>query len=165
MEEVAHMLEDLRLLPKILVALVLSGALGWERERSNRPAGLRTHMLVGAAAALFVMLGEIFVGRFDVQEPHNLRFDPLRIIEATVAGVSFLGAGTIFVAGGRHVRGLTTAASLLATAGVGMAVALERYVLAAGTTIVLLVVLAVLGRMEPSRAKGKGASDDQAGDP
>lgn len=164
-EHAAHALEDLALLAKMLVAMVLSAAIGWERERRDRPAGLRTHMLVGASAALFVMLGEAFVHRFDLHEPGNLRFDPLRIIEATVAGVSFLGAGTIFVSRNDRVRGLTTAASLLATVAIGMGVALERYVLSVGATALLLMVLAVLRRFEHHDASSAGGDGgDQAGD-
>ena len=139
---------DLNLLPRLLVALFLTGILGWDRERKDRPAGLRTHMLVGISACSFVILGELFVDRFGVLEPSGLRFDPIRIVEATVAGVSFLGAGTIFLSRNRRVFGLTTAASLLASAAVGMMVAVEHYVLALLTTLVLLLVVAGLQRLE-----------------
>lgn len=105
-------------------------------------------MLVGLSACAFVLLGELFVAHFDRAEPTHLRFDPIRIIEATVAGVSFLGAGTIFVLGKERVYGLTTAATLLASAAVGMMVAIQHYVLASATTILLLAVLAGLHRFE-----------------
>lgn len=139
---------DLALLPRLVAALLLTGLLGWDRERKNRPAGLRTHMLVGISACSFVILGELFVDKFARDEPSTLRFDPIRIVEATVAGVSFLGAGTIFVMGHRRIFGLTTAASLLASAAVGMMAALEHYTLAISTTLILLAVIAGLHRLE-----------------
>lgn len=139
---------DLLLLPRLLLALLLTGLLGWERERKERPAGLRTHMLVGISACSFVLLGELFLDRFGRDDGGNLRFDPIRIIEATVAGVSFLGAGTIFVRGSRYVYGLTTAGSLLAAAAVAMMVAVEHYTLAVVATLLILMVVAGLQRLE-----------------
>lgn len=149
MQSVESMLQDLLLLVRVVIALALTALPGWERERKDRPAGLRTHMMVGGSACLFVLLGDIFVQRFDVVgEAEGLRLDPLRVIEATVAGVSFLGAGTIFVAHDDRVQGLTTAASLLAAAAVGMLVAVEHYVLAASVAVLFLVVLTVVRRLE-----------------
>jgi putative Mg2+ transporter-C (MgtC) family protein len=131
---------------QLVVTLALTGVLGWERELRERAAGLRTHMLVGLSTTLFVSLGLGLAMRFaDAFD----RVDPLRLVEAVVAGVSFLGAGTIFVSRGREVRGLTTAASLLATAAVGVAVGFERYGVAVGATLLILLVLAVLRRFEP----------------
>lgn len=134
---------DLNILLRLGVALVLSGVLGWERERTGKAAGVRTHMLVGIGAALFVVLGELFVLRFREYDV-NMRFDPLRIIEAVVTGISFLGAGTIFVSrGDERVKGLTTAASILVTAAVGMLAGLERYLLATASTVLVFSVLHV----------------------
>jgi putative Mg2+ transporter-C (MgtC) family protein len=102
---------DVAVLLRILLATVLGGAIGWERETTGKAAGLRTHMLVCAGATLFIALGNLLAATFEVDE--FIRADPLRIIEAIVAGVSFLGAGTIFVSRGeRQVVGLTTAASI-----------------------------------------------------
>lgn len=151
---------DLVVLARLLLTLVLAGALGWEREKKHRPAGLRTHMLVGMSATLFVSLADYFVDYFDL-DVDGMRYDPLRIIEATVAGVSFLGAGTIFVSRDNRVRGLTTAASLLATAGVGMAVGLERWVLAVGATIVLLIVLTILRRVAERYGSAESDADPE----
>jgi putative Mg2+ transporter-C (MgtC) family protein len=138
-------MQDFDILLRLFVAMVLAGILGWERESTGKAAGVRTHMLVGLGAALFVVLGELFVFRFR-QYDENMRFDPIRIIEAVVTGISFLGAGTIFVSRGRgRVKGLTTAASIWATAAVGLAVGLERYLLAALSTALIFVVLRVLG--------------------
>lgn len=132
---------DLHLLARLVVALVLSAVLGWERRTSGKAAGMRTHMLVGISAALFVVAGELFVLRFQ-ELSENMSFDPLRIIQAVVTGISFLGAGTIFVARGKErVKGLTTAATILVTAAVGMLAGLERYVLAACTTVIVFALL------------------------
>lgn len=146
---------DVAVLLDLVIALALGGAIGWERERSGKSAGLRTHMLVAIGAALFVALGEDVVGRFAGQG-ESIRADPLRILEAVVTGVSFLGAGTIFVSRGpQRVTGLTTAAALWVTAAIGIAVGLERHVLAAGSTVLVLVVLHLLGALARD-------TDDQA---
>ncbi len=149
---------DLNYMLRLVVALVLSGFLGWERERSDRPAGLRTHMTVGMASALFVILAEILNERYASSE--MARMDPTRVLQAVVAGMAFLGAGTIFVmrGGSGRPRGLTTAASLLATSGVGIAAAVEAYGLAVGSTALLLVVLAVIGRIPMGRNDGPNDS-------
>jgi putative Mg2+ transporter-C (MgtC) family protein len=122
------------------VALLLSGILGWERESAGKSAGVRTHMLVGLGSTLFVLLGDMFLVRFSGND--LMRFDPIRIIEAVVTGVSFLGAGTIFVSKAEdRVKGLTTAASILVTAAVGMMVGLRYYWLAASITFLVFIVL------------------------
>ncbi|WP_420473757.1 MgtC/SapB family protein [Noviherbaspirillum sp. ST9] len=144
---------DLNILLRLLIALALAGLLGWERERTGKAAGVRTHMLVGMGAALFVILGELFVLRFREYD-ENMRFDPLRIIEAVVTGISFLGAGTIFVSRGeQHVKGLTTAASIWVTAAVGMLAGLERYLLAAGAAILVFGVLHLAASLKPAESK------------
>jgi putative Mg2+ transporter-C (MgtC) family protein len=159
------MAEDFNILLRLLVALVLAGTLGWERESAGKAAGIRTHMLVGMGAALFVSVGELFVHRF-TPLADGIRFDPSRIIVAVVTGISFLGAGTIFVARekGAHVRGLTTAASIWVTAGLGMVVGLERYVLAIGITVLVLGVLHLLGILEQRLWRGRGGPPDEGGE-
>ena len=134
--------EDMRLLLRILIATVLSMFIGFDRERGGRPAGLRTHMLVGLGASTFVVLGEVLLQYLDYRVEEAMRYDPIRILEAVVAGVAFLGAGTIFFSRADDaVKGLTTAASLWATAAVAMAAGMEHYVLAVGTTVMILVTL------------------------
>ena len=136
----------MNVLTRALVAIGLSGILGWERESAGKSAGVRTHMLVGLGACLFVILGELFVQRFNGAGHEQMRFDPIRVIEAVVTGVSFLGAGTIFVSRGKEsVKGLTTAASILVTAAVGMMTGLQYYLLACGITAMIFIVLHVLG--------------------
>jgi putative Mg2+ transporter-C (MgtC) family protein len=143
------MVEDLNIVFRLFVALLLAGLLGWERESAGKAAGIRTHMLVGIGAAMFVVLGELFVLRY-AEFGQLMRFDPTRVIEAVVTGISFLGAGTIFVARarGEQVMGLTTAASILVTAAIGMIVALERYLLAITVAALVFGVLHVMRTFE-----------------
>lgn len=117
---------DQSIVVRLVVAMILAGAIGWERESAGKSAGLRTHMFVGIGATLFVVLGEIMMVRFgDIG--HSV-FDQAKRIEAVATAISFLGAGTIFVSRGRErVLGLTTAASIWLTAAIGVAVALERF--------------------------------------
>lgn len=129
------------MLGKIVIAALLGGLVGLEREFAERPAGLRTHMLVGATAAFFVMLADRLVSSFGPQE--IIRADPVRVVEAIVVGISFLGAGTILKyreEGQRVVEGLTTSASILSVAAIGIAVALGAYVLAAGVALLNLFI-------------------------
>jgi putative Mg2+ transporter-C (MgtC) family protein len=139
---------ELHLLVQVGVAALLGGILGMEREWAGKEAGIRTNMLVAAGAAMFIGLGEILVHHFQSYD-EQMQFDPTRLIEAVVTGVSFLGAGMIFVSGSRHrVHGLTTAASVWMTAAIGMAVGLDSYYLAVGATLLVVFVLLVLGFIE-----------------
>ena len=107
-------------------AMVLGGVIGFEREMKNRPAGFRTHMLVAGAAALLLGIGLLVLADPSVPHFKRIQIDPLRLMEAVVAGVAFIGAGTIFGARGRDtVAGITTAASLLMVAVIGAAVGLR----------------------------------------
>jgi putative Mg2+ transporter-C (MgtC) family protein len=138
---------DLAILARLVLAMVLGGAIGWEREQVGKAAGVRTQMLVAMSAALSVALGERVLADF-AEGGEAVRADPLRVIEAVVAGVSFLGAGMVFVSRGQdRVRGLTTAATTWATATIGIAVGIEHYALATGGTVLLLVVLHVVPRL------------------
>jgi putative Mg2+ transporter-C (MgtC) family protein len=131
-------------------AMVLGGAIGYERELKNRPAGFRTHMLVAGAAALLVGLADLLAERFSGETYSELvRVDPLRLIEAMVAAVGFLGAGTIFRSGNDSmVTGITTAASLLMVAVIGIAAGVHSHVLALGATVLTLTVLVLLAWLE-----------------
>ena len=125
--------------------MLLGGVIGFERELANKPAGFRTHMLVAGASALLVGMGETLVAKFAEDAGHELiQADPFRIIGAVVSGVSFLGAGTIFRGGRQHVEGLTTAASLLISASIGVAVGSRQWITAIGVTLLTLAVLRAL---------------------
>jgi putative Mg2+ transporter-C (MgtC) family protein len=139
---------ELQFLIRLIVAAALAAILGWEREHARKPAGLRTHMLVGIAAALYTAIAQLSVADIAAGET-GLRADPIRAIQAVAIGIGFLGSGVIFVS--RHedrVQGLTTAASIWATAAIGIAAGLEHYVLAVGATVLLLFVLRVMVRFD-----------------
>ena len=139
---------ELQLLLRLLVAGALAAILGWERERARKAAGFRTHMLVGIAAALYASISELAVAEIP-PSAEGFNADPIRAIQAVAIGIGFLGSGVIFVS--RHedrVQGLTTAASVWATAAIGIAAGQKHYILGAGATILLLIVLRVLGRFD-----------------
>ena len=136
---------DFVILGRLVVAALLAGVLGWERERAGKSAGLRTHMLVGIAAALYTGLAEVAS-----VELGAARSDPLRAIQAVAMGIGFLGGGIIFVNRNDRVQGLTTAASIWATAAMGVAAGLGHFRLAAGVTVLLAIVLHVLAHFDRS---------------
>jgi putative Mg2+ transporter-C (MgtC) family protein len=131
---------DLALQADLSVRLILAAALGlavgFEREIHGHPAGLRTHMLVAVGSALFTVLSAYGFGAGSAAAP----IDPTRIAAQVVSGIGFLGAGAI-LKDGIVIRGLTTAASLWATAAVGMAAGAGEYIIAAVSTLVILVSL------------------------
>lgn len=130
-------------------AMVLGGVVGYERELKNRPAGFRTHMLVAGAATLLIEIGELLMFDARYRGGQFIQIDPLRLVEAVVSGVAFIGAGTIFAArSGEGVAGITTAASLLMVAIVGVAVGFGFYLLSLAVTLLTLIVLALLGFAE-----------------
>jgi putative Mg2+ transporter-C (MgtC) family protein len=142
--------QQLEILGKLAIAMVLGAFIGLDREAANKPAGLRTHILVAGSAALLIAIGEVTVlKQVDEVGESITRTDPIRIIEATIVGISFLGAGTIIRDRSKnHVEGLTTAASLLFTAVVGMNVAFSQWAVAIGATILILIILRLIPRIE-----------------
>ncbi|RMH07906.1 MAG: MgtC/SapB family protein [Nitrospirae bacterium] len=130
------------------MALVLGALIGIDRELADKPAGLRTHMLVAGASALFILLGESLLRQFH-SDSVSIQSDPFRLISAVVLGISFLGAGTIIRrdAAGK-VEGLTTAASILIAAAIGICVAVSQFLLAIGVTCLVVGVLRGLHFLE-----------------
>ncbi|OHB37859.1 MAG: hypothetical protein A2099_00995 [Planctomycetes bacterium GWF2_39_10] len=140
---------------KLLMAAVLGGVIGWERERRGRPAGLRTHILVCVGVTLMMLVSEHIFERYKTFAADSIiRVDPARIAAQVVTGIGFLGAGTImrFRA---TVRGLTTAASLWVVAGIGLAVGSSCYVPAIITTIIALFALLLLPLFERNIKRDK----------
>ena len=139
-----------QVLAHVGLAMVLGATIGLEREIEDKPAGLRTHMLVAGAAALLVALSDVMIKHFNVALGSELvRSDLTRIIQAVITGVSFLGAGTIIRhSSTRQVEGLTTAASILFAATVGVCAALSQLVLAVGVTAFVLATLRGVGHFE-----------------
>jgi putative Mg2+ transporter-C (MgtC) family protein len=126
---------------EVALAMLLGGVIGFEREMADKPAGFRTQMLVAGAAALLVGLGDALLLRFLAEGKTNVNADPIRIVEAIVTGISFLGAGTIFRrSSSEQVEGLTTAASILLCAAVGISVALRQFVLAIGNRVTVNII-------------------------
>jgi putative Mg2+ transporter-C (MgtC) family protein len=150
---------QLEVLAEVALAMLLGGLIGFERELAERPAGLRTHMMVAGAATLLVAMGDVFLHRVTESGARDLESDPIRIVEAVVTGVSFLGAGAIFRRGGENpVEGLTTAAGILLTAAVGICVALRQIVLAVGVVVMVLAILRGLLWVERRLAARKSAA-------
>lgn len=130
--------------------MFLGGLMGLERELAKKPAGLRTHILVAGASSLLVVLGDIMISNYSSGPVvEAIQSDPIRIMEAIITGISFLGAGTIiFRNQDETVEGLTTAASILFAAAIGITVALQEYILATILTLVAIVILFGLGYIE-----------------
>ncbi|GGL78610.1 hypothetical protein GCM10011392_36350 [Wenxinia marina] len=141
---------------RLCAAIALGAVIGFERERKEKPAGLRTHMLVAMAACLFVVAG-MEISALDFGDVDDKRVDPLRLIEAVTAGVAFLAAGLIFTSGG-EVRNVTTGASLWLAGAIGLACGAGQVPLAALATVITVVVLYLLGRIE--RATGTHPKND-----
>jgi putative Mg2+ transporter-C (MgtC) family protein len=141
-------LTEAQLLLRVAAAAGLAATVGWERERARESAGLRTHILVGLAAALYTCIGALSITEYHQADP-NLRADPIRVIQAVALGIGFLGGGVISAdARAGSVSGLTTAASVWSTAAIGVAAGLGYYLLAAGTTLLQLIVLHLFERVE-----------------
>jgi putative Mg2+ transporter-C (MgtC) family protein len=131
---------------RLLLAAVLGAAIGVEREYKARPAGLRTHMLTALAAAVFTVITfELFYQARSGDQPATA--DPIRIIEAVTAGVAFLAAGAIIQARGQ-VQGLTTGAGMWLAGAVGVACGGGYYTIAVMTSVLALLILAALSRLE-----------------
>lgn len=133
---------QLLVLLDITIAAILAGLIGFEREKAAKPAGFRTHMIVGSMACLIVSIGYILVESYNSYPfQDTLRVDPIRIIEAIVVGVSFIGAGTILKSEhAEKIKFLTSAATILFSAGIGISVALKQYILAVGVTLLALAI-------------------------
>jgi putative Mg2+ transporter-C (MgtC) family protein len=125
---------------RIVLAAVLGGAIGFERELREREAGLRTHMLVAIGSALFTIVSAYGFHAFLASGAGVVRADPSRIAAQIVTGIGFLGAGAI-IRQGLSVRGLTTAATLWVVAAIGLAVGAGYYSGAVVSTAVVLVSL------------------------
>jgi len=158
--------DQLAVLLKLLIAVALGAAVGYERAAYDKPAGLRTHALTALASALFVALALQSVEFFSTFQVADVSYgtDPLRVFQAIVVGVSFLGAGTILKQrSDETVRHLSTAASILATSAIGIAVGLEQYVLAVGAAIIVVIVNFAVGLLqgkEPNWGLSTGSSSD-----
>jgi len=123
---------EVEMILRLLLATALGAAIGYQRERAGKQAGLRTHTLICVGAALFTVASIYGFGAAG---------DPARIAAGVVAGVGFLGAGAIIRGGEGIVAGLTTAATIWAVAGIGLVAGAGLYLLSAVTTAIVLIVL------------------------
>ena len=143
-----------RIVLRLMVAVALAAVIGYERELRGTAAGLRTHMMVGLGVALLVAT---------TSESHMEPAEVSRVIQGIVAGIGFLGAGAIIKQDGKEqVKGLTTAASIWTTAAIATAAGLGREATAIVATILAIVILALLLRLERHVARRRGAADDPA---
>lgn len=145
-------LTPLSILIRLLASVLLGGLIGLDREMKNRPAGLRTYMLVCMGSCL-IMLTNQYVYQF-VQSG-----DPTRLGAQVVSGIGFLGAGTIVVTRRNHIKGLTTAAGLWAAAGVGLALGAGFYEAALAAGLSIFLILTVLQRLD-SKMRSRSRTAD-----
>ena len=138
---------ELVMLGRMALAIALCAIIGIEREFHGRPAGLRTHLLVGGGSALIMVIGASLLEASQGVGGVPLGLDVARLVAGVVTGIGFLGAGTI-IRQGDWVRGLTTAASVWYVAGIGIAAGLGLYIIAAGATAMGFIVLFVFSQVE-----------------
>lgn len=131
---------------RIVLAAVLSGFIGLEREFKRHPAGFRTHLLVGVGSCMMMLLSLYGFENYIIQY-ENIRFDPARIPSYVISGIGFLGAGTILVKEAT-VKGLTTAASIWVVAGLGLVIGAGMYALAVFSAFIVLLSLMFLNKVE-----------------
>ena len=132
---------------RLVAAMVLGGMIGFERHLHNKPAGMRTHMMISLAACVFTLAAFGMIITDWGADAARVKFDPLRLIAAVTSGVAFLAAGTIINARG-HIHGLTTGAGMWLAGALGLACGAGQIPLAALATVMALIVLWVLRRVE-----------------
>ncbi|SDZ62256.1 putative Mg2+ transporter-C (MgtC) family protein [Evansella caseinilytica] len=131
---------------RLIIAALLGGLVGMEREYHHHPAGFRTHLLVSVGSCLIMLLAFYGFQTYISENPDVVNFDPSRLAAYVVSGIGFLGAGTILVQG-YTVRGLTTAASIWVVAGIGLTVGAGMYGAAFITTFIVILSLLLLGKI------------------
>lgn len=145
MDEILSNWENqLIILLDVSIAVILCAAIGKEREKSDKPAGLRTNMIVGGISCFFVSICNN-INNYIVESGLNnnvdVNTDPIRVLQAILVGVSFIGAGTVLKTDqGDNIKYLTTAATILFSSGVGIAVAMHAYIVAVGLTGIILLI-------------------------
>ena len=136
-------MSNTQIIIRLLISVLVSGLIGLERQLHRRAAGLRTHILVCVGSTL-IMLTSLYI--FDIYKD-KVAVDPSRIASGVITGIGFLGAGTI-IRYGEEIRGLTAAASLWVVAALGLAVGCGFYTAAIATTVIVLLTLMFLRRLE-----------------
>ena len=131
---------------RLLLAAVFAALIGFEREWRNRPAGLRTHILVCVASAAFGIL-TIEIIHAPMFSGEHVKLDPIRLVEAVTAGIAFLAAGVVIFARG-EVHGLTTGAGMWLAGAIGVACGLGLWQIAGLATLIALIVLGLMHMLE-----------------
>jgi putative Mg2+ transporter-C (MgtC) family protein len=139
---------------RIIVAFLLAGIIGWQRENQHKPAGFRTHVLVGLGSALTMMTGIYIMELYP-----DLNVDPSRMSAQVISGVGFLGAGTILKEKG-SVVGLTTASSIWLVACMGLAVGVGFYAGAVAVSLISFICLTKIGKV-PTKKKDKEVKEEE----
>lgn len=138
-------ISEVEILIRLVIALVLGGIIGFEREQHNHAAGFRTNILVCVGACLMMLLS--IYGFSEFVSEWNVRVDPARLAAAVITGVGFLGAGTILYTG-KKISGLTTAASLWVVAAIGLAVGAGFYFASSAVTVMVILTLWLFNKLE-----------------
>ncbi len=146
------MLTIYELATRLILSVVLGGFIGWERSKAKKPAGLKTHILVSLGSAVFTIISFAAVNELKLIKVTGT-IDPTRIAAGIITGIGFLGAGAI-IRSGENVMGLTTAASIWIVAAIGMACGFGLYYLAIIATVLVVLTLIVLDKIE-----GKGLGE------
>lgn len=140
--------DEIDILLKVIIAVCMGGIIGIEREIAKKPAGIRTHMFVAGAAALVMGLSTVLINDFS-NDFSNVQSDPVRVIEAIIVGISFIGAGTVLKSEKSHnVYYLTTAASILFASCIGITVGLDKYWLGLSLTLLVVATNLAVGNLE-----------------
>ncbi len=142
----------MEMLLRMVAGILAAGVIGFERERSGHAAGLRTHLLVGLASTLFMLVSTQFYYFQHYANGDLIATDPSRIAASVVTGIGFLGAGAILRTG-LNIQGLTTAASLWLVAALGLAAGGGMYLEVTTATVASLVILILLRRIEDKRGR------------
>lgn len=143
-KEFGIMIGEMEIIKRLILAAILGGLIGVEREINNRPAGLRTHVLVTLGSTLVMLVS---IDGLYMLSNGNMVSDPYRLAAQVVSGIGFLGAGTIMRTG-NTIKGLTTAASLWVCAGIGLAIGTGYYLGGIVTSAIVLITLTSLGFYE-----------------
>jgi putative Mg2+ transporter-C (MgtC) family protein len=146
---------ELSVLIKLVLAALAGALVGLEREAHGRPAGMRTNILVSVGACTMTIISEAFCLKYGLYDGDTtLRLDPSRVAAQIVTGIGFLGAGVI-IKEGATVRGLTTAASLWAVAGLGMAFGMGYFALGGFSTVFIVGSLLLIKKLDPHIKKDR----------
>lgn len=149
---------ELNIIWHIAISMALGGIIGLERELLKKPAGLRTHMYIAGSATGLILLGTEIVQLYNGSVANSvLRADPMGIVQAIIVGVSFIGGGIIIKSqNSNQVQNLTTAASTLFTAVLGIAIAVNEFWLGIGMAVISLIINSGLGLLERKMNIGSG---------